>query len=281
MLDRGGRAYGHAVSRPLPQRGRAVRTLAWSSWERFERSFAGMFLAELLEMRAVDRALALASKCFIAILPLSILSNAVVSGRAFGDELVRRFGLTGSGAAAARELFATPSQVEAGIGILGFVILVTSALSFARALERVYLEAWDLQTPTGMGAARTRLLWLVSLFLAMSVLSLSHADPADTKSRIVSAVGGGVFFVWTPYVLLGGRVAWGRLVPTAAFSGVAVLALGIGSAIVMPELVTRNTARYGLVGLAFSLVSWLFTAALLIIAAAVFGALVDRRRAGR
>jgi membrane protein len=268
------------VSVPLAQRRRAVEALARSSWERFERSFAGMFLGTLLEMRVVDRALALASKCFIAILPLSILSNAVVSGRGFGDELVRRFGLTGDGAAAARALFATPSQVEAGVGALGLLILVTSVLSFARALERVYLEAWRLPAPTGAGAARTRLLWLASLFVTLSVLSVFHADWSGTRSLIASTVAGGVFFAWTPYVLLGRRIAWRRLVPTVAFSGAGILALGIGSAIVMPELVSRNTARYGQVGLAFSLVSWLFSAAVLVVAVAVFGALVDRRRHG-
>jgi hypothetical protein len=263
---------------PLAQRRRAAGVLVRSSWERFERSFAGTFLDTLLEMRVVDRALALASKCFIAILPLSILSNAVVSGRSFGDQLIRRFGLTGQGAAAARALFATPSQVEAGIGALGLLILITSVLSFARALERVYLEAWELPAQTGAGATRTRLLWLASLFGTLAVLSVFHTDWTGRRSLLASTVAAGLFLAWTPYLLLGRRVAWRRLVPTIAFGGAAELALGIGSAIVMPELVSRNTARYGQVGLAFSLVSWLFAAALLIIAVAVFGALVDRRR---
>jgi membrane protein len=90
-------------------------------------------------------------------------------------------------------------------------------------------------------------------------------------------VAGGLFFVWTPYVLLGRRIAWRRLGPTAVGTGAAVLALGLGSAFVMPDLISHNTERYGLVGLTFSLVSWLFSAAFLVIAAAVFGALVDRR----
>jgi hypothetical protein len=45
----------------------------------------------------------------------------------------------------------------------------------------------------------------------------------------------------------------------------------------MPGQVTRNTARYGLIGFTFSLVSWLFAAMLLIVSAAVLGALIARR----
>jgi hypothetical protein len=74
---------------------RLVDHLAW-----FQGTFAGACVRSFVEMRAIDRALALASKCFVAVLPLSILSTAVISGREFGDVLVRRVGLSGSGARA-------------------------------------------------------------------------------------------------------------------------------------------------------------------------------------
>jgi hypothetical protein len=54
------------------------------------------------------------------------------------------------------------------------------------------------------------------------------------------------------------------------------LALAVGSDVVMPELVTHNTARYGLIGFTFSLVSWLFSGAVLVVSAAILGALLDR-----
>ena len=64
---------------------------------------------------------------------------------------------------------------------------------------------------------------------------------------------------------------------TAALTGVALGVLAVGSDIVMPELVTTNTELYGLIGLTFSLVSWLFCGALLVVAAVILGALLDRR----
>jgi membrane protein len=248
---------------------------------RAEGTLAGRFLHALIELRAIDRSLALASKLFIAILPLSILSTALISGREYGDQLVDRFGLTGSGAEAARTLFASPAQVQAGVGALGLVILGSSVFSFARALERVYLDCWDLSQQQQRAAMRSRGIWLAGFFLALAALSSLHAATAGTSGEglavATAGVGGALFFLWTPHVLLGGRVPWRRLLPTAAITGGAMLLLAVGSAIVMPQLVSHNTVRYGLIGFTFSLVSWLFSAAVLLVSAAILGALVDRR----
>jgi membrane protein len=91
-------------------------------------------------------------------------------------------------------------------------------------------------------------------------------------------VGTGALFLWTPYVLLGRRLAWRRLVPTAALTAGAVLVFGIGAAIALPGILTHNTERYGLIGFAFSMVSCLFALAGIVIAAAALGSLIDEER---
>jgi membrane protein len=245
---------------------------------RVEHTAAGRFLHAFIAMRAVDRALALASKLFIAVLPISILCTALISGRSFGDQIVERFGLSGAGAEAARTLFAAPAQVQTGIGLLGLLILASSAFSFTRALERTYLDCWQLP-PAGPTALRDRLSWLAGFVVVLAALSTIHAalSAADLAAAIFvfTALAGSAFFLWTPYVLLGRRVAWRRLVPTALLTGGGLVVLGVGSAIVMPELVSHNTVRYGLIGFTFSVVSWLFGAALLIVGTAILGAVLD------
>src|SRR5215211_1767488 len=108
---------------PVPPLRRSAVARGAEAWRWFQGTLGGEFLETFVELRVVDRALALASKLFIAILPMSILITALVSGEAFGDQLVSRFRLTGGGADAARTLFATPAQVQAGVGLLGVVIL--------------------------------------------------------------------------------------------------------------------------------------------------------------
>jgi membrane protein len=182
---------------------------------------------------------------FVAILPLSILSTALLAGRGFGDQIVYRFRLTGTGADAAHALFAAPSQVQSAAGLLGLLILVVSVLSFARALERVYLDCWGL-TPV-RAAVRGRLVWLAGFCVYMSVTAPLHAAldslNAPGLTGIGSAVVGGLLFLWTPYVLLGRRLAWRRLVPTAAISSAAVLVFGVGSVIFMPGIVNHDAER--------------------------------------
>jgi membrane protein len=245
---------------------------------RLEQSLAGQFALRLLELQVVDRALALSSKLFIAILPVTILSTALVSGDSFGDELVLRLGLEGAGAHAARVLFASPSQIEAGFGVLGLVILASSVLSFARALEGVYLDCWRLP-PAPSNAFRRRLTWLggfsVYVILLSPLRSLITDPPAQ---RVAAAVVASALFLWTPYVLLGHRVSWRRLMPTAAISGGSILIAGVISALVMPTVLTHDTERYGLIGFAFGMVTWLFALAAVVIAAAALGSLIDERR---
>lgn len=263
------------VSSP-PQSGRSAAARLDQAWRWFQGTVPGACVSTFVEMRAIDRALALASKCFIALLPLSILSTAVISGREFGDELVRRFSLTGSGARAARVLFATPAEVQAGVGVVGVVILISSALSLARAFERVYLDAWRLPAPGGRPTVN-RLGWLLGMLVIWAALVEVHALAPSQRSLIPTAIGAGLFFLWSPRVLLGGRVSWRRLLPTAVITGGAVVVLAVGSDVVMPRLISSNTDRYGMIGLAFSLVSWLFSAALLIVAVTILGAELDRR----
>jgi membrane protein len=264
---------------PLPGTARADAVAAGSrAWRRFQGTLGGEFLETVVEMRVVDRALALASKLFIAILPLSILVTALLSGEAFGDELVSRFGLTGGGADAARTLFATPAQVQAGVGLLGLVILTSSIVSFASVLQRLYLDCWRLDPAPG--AARSRLLWLAGFLIWGAAVTTGHAassSATEPASWLAAFVAGAIFFLWTPYVLLGRRIPPRRLVVTALATGVGMAVLAAGSDLVMPELVTHNTARYGLIGFTFSLVTWLFSGALLVVLAAILGALLDRR----
>lgn len=99
---------------------------------RAEASFAGEAVRELIRLGVVGRSLALASKLFVAVIPLSIIISAVVPGTDnFGGSLVNRLGLTCAGAEATRNLFATQGEISGGVSILGVVVLLYSVFSFS------------------------------------------------------------------------------------------------------------------------------------------------------
>jgi membrane protein len=108
--------------------------------ERLRRTLPGKLVERFVELRPIERGLALGSKLFTAVVPAAILlSGLLTSPDAVANRLVDGLGLTGPGAAAIRQLFhAPPSESTTGVGIIGILVLLYSLLSFARTLHRLY-----------------------------------------------------------------------------------------------------------------------------------------------
>ena len=75
----------------------------------------------------------------------------------------------------------------------------------------------------------------------------------------------------TPYLLLGRRLPWRRLVLQAALTALGLTALGIWSAIYMPAAIESSASAYGAIGVAFAMLTWLWGLGIVLVAAAVYG----------
>ena len=109
-----------------------------------------------IELELFDRSMALAGQVFAALLPLLIVIGAAspADGRDVADTLIERvqaLGL-GRGRAAQRADQAARTR-ELGEHRSPSCILAISALSFTRAMQRLYVRAWRLP---GDGPARQR-----------------------------------------------------------------------------------------------------------------------------
>jgi membrane protein len=250
---------------------------------RLERSFVGLCVERVLELQPFDRSLALASRAFVALFPLAIvstsLSPAARSG-GFAQGLIDRFGLEGQGAELVRRLFATPDQVRGSVTILGLLVLVYSVFGFARLLTRLYEHAWRLP-PAGARRMAHGLAWVAGAAAYIGFIApLSTAIQHDAGPAVRHVLAFTIVTLWwlaTPYVLLAGRIGYRRLLPTGIITAVAMGLAGIVSALYMPHEVTTLGARYGLVGVAFSLVSWLIGIALALLVSAAVGAVAAER----
>ena len=249
---------------------------------RLRRSLPGVLVERLFELNPIERSLALGSKLFTAIVPLAILLSSVISSRdAVGDRLVGSWGLTGAGASAMRELFTVPSGYAGStINVVGILVLLYSVLSFARALQRLYEEAWRLPSLHTRGLA-WGLLWIVSFAVYFSLSAplsgflRDHGFPISALA--VSLIFGTVLWSVTPAILLGWRIAPRRLVPGGIVSAVLLVAFNLGSHIYLPHSATSNVERYGLVGVTFTALSWLFAFSLTLVASAAWGAALSER----
>jgi membrane protein len=99
---------------------------------------------------------------------------------------------------------------------------------------------------------------------------------------LVQAVGAAALWWAVLRLLLGGRVTWRALLPGAVITGVGQSLVMLVSGLVVPAFVERESARYGLIGTAFVLVSWLVVLGVLLVVAAVTSAelTTDRRLDG-
>ena len=90
-------------------------------------------------------------------------------------------------------------------------------------------------------------------------------------SILLSIAGGFILGLVTPLLLLGRRKRWQDLVRQAALTAVGLTALGIWTAVYMPHAIGSSAGSYGVIGVAFSLLTWLWGLGIVLVCAAVYG----------
>jgi membrane protein len=224
----------------------------------------------VLRLNALDRSLALGAQAFGALIPLLILLEAVEPGDAdTADELIARFDLHGSTADVVREAFQVTGQ-ETSATALSVFLLVVSVLSFTRRLQRLYEDTWGFPQ-RGIRGTGWGLAW-IGVFAVYAVLHPALDGLVDGAASMVASIGGAFAIgLLTPYVLLGRRLPWRRLVFQAGVTAAGLTALAIWSAIYMPRAIASSAAAYGAIGIAFALLTWLWGLGIVLVAAAILG----------
>src|SRR3954465_4366828 len=119
-----------------PDRERALRTLTF--WLRPE--FVLRVVNRFQKLAGFDRSIALASGALTALIPLTIVGSALSSelgGKGTAERIIDRYDLTGGGAEAVKDVFSPASGTSTSFGIIGFLFLTVTVLSFSRAVQRL------------------------------------------------------------------------------------------------------------------------------------------------
>lgn len=240
--------------------------------------FVRACLDRLIRIQFVDRAIALGSLAFTAMVPLLVLIGAYAPGNnGIADTLIDRFHLDGATADLLEQVFTQPDSDRGAISVAGVLLLVGSALSFTRGLQRLYELSWRLDTRGWKGTV-AGLKWLgiaavwAGVVASARTWALDHTGPV--LSLAIALTTSTALWLITPFVLLDSRVPWRRLLPTAILTAVAMLAYSVGSVIYMPEAIAESADRYGSIGIAISLVSWLVGIGFALVGCAAIGAVL-------
>jgi membrane protein len=207
------------------------------------------------------------------LIPLLIVLASLGSrdGSSFADAMIKRFDLSGDSADAVHAAFAAPAS-GTSVTIAGILLVVFSALSFSRTLQRVFELTWDLPR-RGMRGTLAGLRWLGLVVIYFALHPLLGGSLHGVIGVVASLAGTFVLWLLTPYLLLDGRVPWRRLMPQAGLCAVGVTVLGLGCAIYVPRAMSSSAAEFGAIGVAFTLLSVLWAAGFVIVGAAAIGSL--------
>ncbi|MGV9992802.1 hypothetical protein [Streptomyces sp. NPDC003374] len=237
-------------------------------------AFALRVVNRFQKILGFDRSMALASSALTALVPLSILLGTLFEHYDAAERIIGRYGLTGAGAAAVTSLFSSTEGPSTSFGVFGVVFLMISALSFARAAQRLFEQAWELK-PLSVRNTRNGLWWILALGCYTAVMGLLSALLGGYVLGLVAVVCEApvtaAFLVWSGRLLSAKRIGWLDLLPFGVTGAVLTAAYSVGATFYMPRLFNSSAARYGVVGAVFAMISALFAVMLALVASAALG----------
>jgi uncharacterized BrkB/YihY/UPF0761 family membrane protein len=222
-----------------------------------------------------DRAIALASSGLTASIPLVLSVGTILANvwdEDIADWIVKRYELSGAGARAVQDAF-TPAD-STSVSVMGGLLAILAALSFTRALQRVFEQTWELpplSVRNTLNGLRWTLVFGVYAVANGAIHALLGQQGPDFVATVVSAPLTFGFFVWSGYWLSAKRISRRGLVPFAVIGAVALAIYALGAAVYVPRQFTSYADHYGVLGAVLAMISTLFCIMFVVVAAAALG----------
>lgn len=239
-------------------------------------------LRRFVEIEGAQHATVLAAQAFTSLIPFLVLVAAFGPGEGtLGDRIVEQFDLHGASEENARALFRSAGETRSAASWASAVILLLAATSFARAVQRLFERTYRVES-RGLADSWRSLAWLAG-FAAWAIVSGPVRAAVDDVLGVALAIGASALMslaLWlgTPLLFLPG-MGWRRLLPGAAAIATLISLAAVVSEIYVPILMTWSGERYGLIGIAVSLQSWLVVIGFVVVTGTVLGAVIGERRA--
>lgn len=232
----------------------------------------------------IDRAMTLAAHAFTSIIPILIVAGALRSSLEAETRPIfaEHLGLDEASADILQKSLPGGAQELHATGVIGVILLVIAATSFARALERSLRTIW--RTPSV--SIRFAWRWLAALAALITGLALVVA------TRIIVVGSGWISLVeFVAEVVLWGALWWiaswivvargvslAQLLPGSVIAG---LGFAVAGLVVLPPLLADSANRFGVLGMAFTYIGWLLFLACILLVAMVVGRVLYTTYGGR
>ncbi|MFD5542144.1 YihY/virulence factor BrkB family protein [Streptomyces sp. NPDC127079] len=261
-------------SRPGPSRWRertarlVARAKALHRWAEIRFPVVIHLADRMVSVNIFDTATRVAAQCFLTAVPLLFVFVAYAPP-AVEQELIRSvrsvFGLTGPADPQLQHLVQPQSEgLRQTTGAVGVLMVLISATSLSRAVQRLCQRAWGIPRGSIRIAPWRWLAWL-ALWIVALVLQGVLRDGFGVGAWLgvpVTFAAQVCLWWWTQHLLLGGHVSWKPLVPGAAITALSFTALSVTARFYMPRALDRALGEYGSLGAVFVALSWLIVVCL-------------------
>jgi uncharacterized BrkB/YihY/UPF0761 family membrane protein len=225
---------------------------------------------------------ALAFRLFGALLPLALLLTVALGYAAAVDEQAPESAAdaTGISDALLKEV-AQSSNLSTGTRwlVMLFAVfgLLWAAVVAARAVRAVHSIAWQGRVGRFRRPVHAALLLLAALAACALVFGLAGSARSEwgfAGTLVTLASVFGFFAIWlaVEWLLPHERAPWTALVPGAVLFAVGVQLVHLGTALFIVGKIERASDTYGSLGVAFTILFWLYIVSRVIVASAMLNA---------
>jgi membrane protein len=231
---------------------------------------------------------ALAFRLFGALLPLALLLTVILGYAATADEQATESAAdtTGISEALLQEV-AQSSKLSTStrwlVTLFAVFALLWAAGVAARAVRAVHSIAWQGRVGRFGRPAQAALLLLAALAACALVFGLAGKARAEwgfAGTLVTIATVFGFFAIWlgVEWLLPHEPAPWTALIPGAALFAVGVQVVHLGTALFIAGKIERASETYGSLGVAFTILFWLYIVSRVIVASAMLNAALWERR---
>jgi membrane protein len=240
-------------------------------------AFALRVVNRFQRVAGFDRAVALASSALTALIPLAVVSSAVLERIGVKDlahRIIDRYELTGGGAEAVEDVFSPAGGTSTSVGVIGALLLLVAVLSFTRAFQRVFEQTWELSS-LSVRNTLNGLRWLAVLAVFLLVSGWFHTFVGRWRLELVASLlllaPTAGFLVWSGWMLSAKRIGRHDLLPFGVIGSILLTVFSIGATVYVPRLFDSYATRYGVIGAVFAMISALFCVTLIVVGSAALG----------
>lgn len=257
------------------------RVTATRRW--FPDSLIGQVWRRLQSLDFMNRGTLLAAVLLLCFIPFMIVARSI-AGRSAATGLTTRFGLDRQAADAVGQVFLSPKATSSAISGFSWVFLVLGGIAAAAAIQQLYESAFDLK-PRGLRDTPRQAAWLALVVVASGLAGWAGPTLHSFAGPVLLGVVGLVWFTalwWLGmWVLLGGRMGWSRLFPSALATAILWLGTTVAFRLTLSATITTDYRKYGAIGVIFGVMSVLIAIGVVILLGAVVGLVWQERRATR